>query len=444
MTDVQLDITNVINHIHYLSEKIGPRVKGSRAEKIAADYIRNEFLHLGLDVFEQEFPVDYTTAVDYSLDIIEPPIGPSCCCPILLTPDTPRGGITSEIVYIEGIDDPQMGPQLEGKIVLWFCTALRGFDFPQMVKYRPAAVLAITPAPGVKVRHEERAVSSFSPYKPVPCFWIDWEEGMRLVRAGARKAHLSLHTEITSSTSQNIIAQLKGSEFPDDIIVVGGHYDCPPGVPGASDNASGVGLTLELARLYSQRGSKRTLRFAAWGSEEVRFKGSITYLEDLVKQDRLIKTLAGFEKQDRTILDKHLFYLNMDVLGMPLGQNACYVLAPPKVETTLQELCNELGTPHKFYHQWYGSDHELFAGAGIPSINLTREGPAAAYIHTIDDTMDMINAQQLLRVGSFIDTFIKETAAESENWPFDRQVPEESRALVKEKLIQRGLTPDFD
>ena len=78
-----------------------------------------------------------------------------------------------------------------------------------------------------------------------------------------------------------MIAELRGSTKPKEITVVGGHYDSVPGVGGASDNAGGTAMTVELARVFKERGSKRTLRFVAWGSEEMGLYGSNHYAKKL-------------------------------------------------------------------------------------------------------------------------------------------------------------------
>jgi len=69
----------------------------------------------------------------------------------------------------------------------------------------------------------------------------------------------------------NIEVALVGHEKPDDIIVVGAHYDSAPGTPGADDNASAVAVLLELARHYREYRSKRTIRFVAFVNEEPPF-----------------------------------------------------------------------------------------------------------------------------------------------------------------------------
>ncbi|HUE01509.1 MAG TPA: M20/M25/M40 family metallo-hydrolase [Bryobacteraceae bacterium] len=67
---------------------------------------------------------------------------------------------------------------------------------------------------------------------------------------------------------RNIVADLPGVTQPDEIVVIGAHYDTVPGSPGADDNASGVAALLSLARSLRRSPARRTLRFVAFTNEE--------------------------------------------------------------------------------------------------------------------------------------------------------------------------------
>ncbi len=69
----------------------------------------------------------------------------------------------------------------------------------------------------------------------------------------------------------NIWVEKKGSLHPEEIVVIGAHYDSPPGSPGADDNASGTAAVLELARLFRDRKPARTIRFVTFVNEEPPF-----------------------------------------------------------------------------------------------------------------------------------------------------------------------------
>ena len=80
----------------------------------------------------------------------------------------------------------------------------------------------------------------------------------------------------------NVVAELKGTEKPDEVVVLGGHLDSwnAPGSQGASDNGTGSSSTLEAARLLMKSGlrPKRTIRFILWGGEEQGLLGSTEYV----------------------------------------------------------------------------------------------------------------------------------------------------------------------
>jgi aminopeptidase YwaD len=305
----------------------------------------------------------------------------------------------------------------------------------ELSKYQPLAVIIIGQAPGIPPRHDLQHERFFEPYPSIPSFRISWEDGYRLVQEGVRKARLKLKSKRFPSQGRNIIAELKGSVYPEEVIVICAHYDSPPDTPSATDNASGTAIMLELARLYAQRGSKRTLRFIAFDGEEVGYQGSIHYINQLRRQQKAARKSDDFiNGRDKTELEKHLFCLNMDVLGMALGFNTCHVAGPPEVTASIKVLSKELGVPHQVLEGFYGSDNDPFSLAGIPSLTFGRMGPSFYYIHTDADTVDLISPEQLRKIGHLIDVFLQRHAAQALIWPFDRKVPEELADHLSRKL----------
>jgi Zn-dependent M28 family amino/carboxypeptidase len=83
---------------------------------------------------------------------------------------------------------------------------------------------------------------------------------------------VELHTyTLDNKEFSNIIAVKKGKTHPNEIIIIGAHYDSVMGSPGADDNASGVAGLLELACLFSQKDPAKTLKFIAFTNEEPPF-----------------------------------------------------------------------------------------------------------------------------------------------------------------------------
>ena len=101
-------------------------------------------------------------------------------------------------------------------------------------------------------------------------------------------------------TVQNIEVVLPGAALPEEIVVVGAHYDSVPGGPGANDNASGVAALLEMARLLAGTEPARTLRLVAFVNEEQPFSnteqmGSRVYAERSRDNGEQIEAMISLE-----------------------------------------------------------------------------------------------------------------------------------------------------
>jgi Zn-dependent M28 family amino/carboxypeptidase len=100
--------------------------------------------------------------------------------------------------------------------------------------------------------------------------------------------------------SENLEVHRTGKTRPEEIIVVGAHYDTVTGSPGADDNASGIAALLELTRLFSAMETARTLRFAAFVNEEPPFffwgqMGSRVYAEAAKARGENIRLMISLE-----------------------------------------------------------------------------------------------------------------------------------------------------
>jgi Zn-dependent M28 family amino/carboxypeptidase len=94
-------------------------------------------------------------------------------------------------------------------------------------------------------------------------------------------------------TGVNVIAELPGSAAPDELIIIGAHYDSTTDCPGADDNASGVAGVLEAARVLATVPRRATLVFACWDEEETGHSGSQAYVESLGR--RSVAAYLNFE-----------------------------------------------------------------------------------------------------------------------------------------------------
>ncbi|MFA5206560.1 MAG: M28 family peptidase, partial [Lentisphaeria bacterium] len=107
-------------------------------------------------------------------------------------------------------------------------------------------------------------------------------------------------TGYTQQTYRNVVGEIRGTTRPEEIVIVGAHYDSVaiPGCRGANDNASGVAATLELARAFAGRPQARTLRFVAFANEEPPFfwsagMGSYVYAKECrAKNEQIVAMLT--------------------------------------------------------------------------------------------------------------------------------------------------------
>ena len=79
-----------------------------------------------------------------------------------------------------------------------------------------------------------------------------------------RQGYEASFSRIKGRECYNLAAEITASEKPDEIVLIGAHYDSREGTPGANDNASGVAALLALARAFADKKPARTLRFVAF------------------------------------------------------------------------------------------------------------------------------------------------------------------------------------
>lgn len=106
--------------------------------------------------------------------------------------------------------------------------------------------------------------------------------------------------EVDGQAVWNVVAELKGLQRPDEIIVVGAHYDTVPGCPGANDNGTGVAALLSLANAFSGSQPARTVLFAAFVNEEPphfqsEAMGSVVFADWLKQQGARVKGMVSLE-----------------------------------------------------------------------------------------------------------------------------------------------------
>ncbi|WP_242833861.1 M28 family peptidase [Desulfosporosinus sp. OT] len=203
---------------------------------------------------------------------------------------------------------------------------------------------------------------------------------------------LEKEQQVELINSQNIIAELPGTR--PDTIIVGAHYDSANlNAPGAVDNASGVGVLLELARVLSKEPHEQTYQLIFFGAEEYGLLGSQFYAS-------------------QADLSAVRWMLNIDMVGTPLEiEVAGKKSAPPEL---IKQVAALAGQSHIPFHlsrdfilmtressQGGASDFSSFLDQGIPALGLGISGRPAGYFHRPEDLLDRVSLEDMQKVGDY-------------------------------------------
>lgn len=181
----------------------------------------------------------------------------------------------------------------------------------------------------------------------------------------------------------NVIADLVGSEFPDEYVVVGGHLDSWDGSTGAQDNATGCATSIEAARLLVEAGAepRRTIRFQLWGGEEQGLLGSRGYVRDHPDEMERISAVL--------VHDGGTNYLS--------GVSAPEAMIPQLTEAFAAVGELDPSMPFKINQneglsRGGGSDHSSFVAAGVPGFfwHQTGRAPYRMIHHTQHDLLSNV------------------------------------------------------
>jgi len=158
----------------------------------------------------------------------------------------------------------------------------------------------------------------------------------------------------------NVVVVKKGSEFPDEYILVTSHYDHPDG-PGADDNASGTSGVLECARLLKDFPTKRSIMFVPFNAEELWMVGSMPFAQKCAKENMNI-----------------IAHFNMDMIGwfpsnitktvMASGYSYISESLFHYYQQTANTYIPEIPTIRLSDHDSYGGDHMPFNVYEYPSL----------------------------------------------------------------------------
>lgn len=177
-------------------------------------------------------------------------------------------------------------------------------------------------------------------------------------------------------TYYNVVATQLGTEFPDEVYVVGAHFDSANN-PGADDNGSGTAVVMEVARVISQHRSARTIRYVLFDREEQGLRGSKAFVADHADEAILMAVTA-------------------DMIGHDSGDYAMNIYGRSTSANVVNGVADAIDTYGDGLDAFVNlgdfgfSDHASFESAGIPAcVIIERCYSCNPYYHTLNDAVDV-------------------------------------------------------
>ena len=379
----------------YLCDRIGNRLSGSPGLDKAIGWTKAEMVRDGLvNVSTPMVKVPHWVRGQESAAIVAPMERPLTMLGLGGSVGTGRGPITAEVVVAHDFAElERLGKaKVEGKIVL-FNMPWEGYG--RTVQYRGRGASAVAKLGGVAMFI--RSVTGLSLQSPhtgamnyekgvpeIPAAAITVEDAHMIDRLTARnetvkvRLHMSART-MPEAESANVIGEIRGSEKPEEIVVIGGHIDSWDVGQGAQDDGSGIVTAMQAAALIKRLGlkPKRTIRVVLFTNEENGGAGGRAYREmvgaEIKNHVAAIEMDGGAEKLTGYGMDKRV----LDRL-----QGVAKLLAP-------------LGAD-KFTEGGGGADIGPLLRDGVPGLSPhTGGGHYFDWHHTQSDTVDKIKPEEL-------------------------------------------------
>ena len=277
-----------------LTDTFGARLSGSdnltRAIAWAVETMKQDGLE---HVRTEKVMVPRWVRGSESLEIVDPPRHAIPMLGLGGSIATPPAGIEADVVVVRSYDElNQRAAEVKGKIVLYNAVYT---SYGQTNQYRTAgaaaaarhgAVASLVRAIGpVGLRTPHTGNMSYAEGVPrIPAAAISAEDAERLQRLADRgrrvRARLRMEARFEEDVeSANVVGEIRGRELPDEIVLVGGHFDSWDVGTGASDDGVGCIVTWEAARLMLKLGfrPRRTVRVVLFTNEENGLRGGNAY-----------------------------------------------------------------------------------------------------------------------------------------------------------------------
>ena len=435
-----LEDTPIENDLQQLCDEIGGRVTGADSNAAAVDWGLQKFQEAGVDAIKDPFEMPslwlpkstqmtFTNMLDFKPHVVA-------------KYHSPTGKYIGDMISV-GTGTPEeiaaLGTQVRGKFILVemdLCLDIGGLfaEYAAATTVENAARIA-----GVKgiifmsSRPKKllyRFITSKATDENLPQFVMAREDAKRCQRLLESGKNIRVSVDVQAETggsfeSHNVIAEIKGSEYPDEVVLIGAHIDSWALGTGANDNGCNVSMMIDIARQMKTLGikPKRTIRFALWNGEEQGYFGSWDYTKDHVNE-----------------MDKHIMAMSVDIgsgaiTGFFTNGREELVHATDKI---LAGYPDTSATFTSINVPIVGTDNFDFMLQGVG--NLVANHLSATYglnYHASSDTYDKVDIPQLKKNAAIVGTVAlgyANMSKEEVNWK--QQSRAEVQALFDEHKLE--------
>lgn len=388
--------SSAYNRLARLTDTFGHRLSGSASLEAAIDWILAEMKRDGLqNVRGEKAMVPHWVRGEESAVLVRPRPYKLHMLGLGRSVGTPAAGITAKVLVISSFDEfAKRQAEAKGKIVLFDAPFV---SYGETVRYRFSA--ASTAAKAGAVAALIRSVASNSMQNPhtgamgydstaakIPAAALSVEDAMMLHRMSDRGDNVVVTLKMGARTlpdvpSRNVVAEIAGSEKPDEVVVLGGHIDSWDVGQGAMDDGGGSIAAWEAVRLIKQLGLKprRTIRVVLWTNEENGSRGALAYRDTHSSE-----------------LDKHVMAMESDNgVFKPLGYRIGGPDSALAIARDIASLLSGIGAS-SVAAGGSEADVEPLLERGVPVVSLAVEGTRYFwYHHSEADTMDKLNPRDM-------------------------------------------------
>jgi carboxypeptidase Q len=419
---------------------IGHRLTGSENGRKAEEYVYNKFKEYGFDDVQfMDFEVDAWARGEIAVEIDGKEI------PAVTLGHSPvSADLTGELVDMgNGLEaDYESRPDaVKDRIAFIYIGVLPGSPEGTRNLHRSekTAIAIKYGAKGVIIFNQvDKGVlltgtaSVTGSLLEIPAVCIGKEDGMAIkekLKTRKQVAHIFMTNKSGPIKARNVVATLKGSDMPDERIVIGGHLDSWDLATGAIDNGIGSFSVLDIARSFKANDlrPRRTVQFVMFMGEEQGLLGSTYMVEQEISKGSI---------------DQVKFMMNLDMSGNPVGMSVGGRADSSFFKTVGAEV-QKVDTLFKnTYANRSGlhSDHEPFMLEGVPILGLQSNLDRSIYgcYHSDCDDFVLVNEQHLVNTVRF-GTMILYALADAEKLPAQKLDSEGTRQLIIENNLKEPL-----